>query len=283
MLLASFEIMDYITFAAMIVGFITMVWGIQNVNKNANGRLAMIAGAVLVFGGVIAFFYTFFFTDAKTKRVNQNAHIFLEAKAEKAATYIADRFPDGGAVGFIIDESTYNDSESDNNVVMKEIQRLLSERGFTCDEVIIVGESKEVVDKKTGESSVVNEDPTDGPIMEKKLKPFVDKFDMVINFVGLPESLSEVKLNYLTRKNNATGKNNMMLMCDTGLAFVPQEMLKKSRVCAIIDYVSYAGNEFDIQEKKVKKDEAFDMMYYFVNADTLESYISDNPDYFIAK
>lgn len=285
MVLASMEIIDYITWGAMLAGFIALIWGIQNINKNANGRIVMIAGAVVVFVGVAGRLYSSFFTDAKKDRVENNEIVFLQAKAEKAASYIAERFPEGGSVGFLIDETSYNDSGSDNRCVLDELQKRLSERGFSCEDVIIVGESKQVVDKKTGEESTEIEDPTNASIMEKKLKPLVDKVEIVINFVGLPESLNDAKLSFLTRKNTATGRNNMMLLCDTGLPFVPQDMLKKGRVCAIIDYDSGFGSDFNIQEKNAPKElsVAFDLRYYFVNADSLDSFASENPNYFIAK
>ena len=150
----------------------------------------------------------------------------------------------------------------------------------------IVGEAKEVVDKKTGETNTVIEDPTDATIMKKTLDQVYDKVDIVVNFVGLPSSVADLKkITFLTRKNTATGKNNMLLMCDIGLPYVEQDMLKHSRVCAIIDCVSSAGENFDMQKDSAPKDlsDAFDLMYFFVNADTLGEYTSENPNYFITK
>ena len=285
MLFAFFEITSLIAYALMIVGFVVMILGIKDLNKKSNARVIMIVGAALVFGGV-GFSVFAMKSNKGVKRVERNAHAFLDAKAEKAASYTAERFPEGGTVAFLIDDESNNNSESDNRYVLESIRKRLSERGFTCDEVLVVGESKDVVDKKTGETNTVIEDPTDATIMKKKLDSLYDKVDMVFNFVGLPQSVADVKkITFLTRKNTATGKNNMMLLCDTGLPYVEQDMLKKSRVCAIIDYISYSGNEFDMQKNSVPKDlsDAFDLMYFFVNADTLENYTDENPGYFVTK
>ena len=165
---------------------------------------------------------------------------------------------------------------------MEEIQKRLEEKGATWTEVLTVGEMG--TDKKTGEERM--EDPTDAAIMKKKLDQVYDKVDIVVNFVGLPSSVSDLKkITFLTKKNTSTGKNNMLLMCDIGLPYVEQDMLKKSRVCAIIDYISDAGSTFDMQKNSAPKDlsEAFDLFYFFINGDTLSEYIGENPNYFITK
>ena len=285
MILANIELPVLIVYIVMALGFIVMVWGIKNINTKSSGRLVMILGAVVVFG---AFAASFFVSGAKSedKRLDRNARAFLCAKAEKAASYIADRFPDDGSAAFLIDEASYNDSSCDNHFVLEEVQKRLSEKGVSCGDVLIVGETKEVVDKKTGETNTVVEDPTDATIMKKTLDQVYDKVHIVVNFVGLPSSVADLKkITFLTRKNNATGKNNMILMCDNGLPYVEQDMLKSSRVSAIVDYVSSAGESFDMQKDNAPKDlsDAFDLMYFFVNADTLSDYISDNPNYFITK
>ena len=285
MILANIELPVLIVYIVMAVGFIVMVWGIKNLNTKSIARLIMILGALVVFG---AFAASFFVSGAKSedKRLDRNARTFLIAKVEKAATYIAERFPEDGSAAFLIDETSYNDSDSDNRFVIDELQKRLSEKGISCGDVLIVGEAKEVVDKKTGETNTVIEDPTDAAIMKKKLDQVYDKVDIVVNFVGLPGSVADLKkITFLTRKNTATGKNNMLLMCDTGLPYVEQDMLKTSRVCAIVDYVSAAGESFDMQKDSAPKDllDAFDLMYFFVNADTLGDYISENPNYFITK
>ncbi len=285
MILANIELPVLIVYIVMAVGFIVMVWGIKNLNTKSIARLVMILGAVVVFG---AFAASFFVSGEKSedKRLDRNAHTFLMAKAEKAAAYIADRFPEDGSAAFLIDEESYNNSGSDVHFVLDEIQKRLSEKGVSCGDVLIVGEAKEVVDKKTGETNTVIEDPTEATVMKKKLDQVYDKVDIVVNFVGLPSSVADLKkITFLTRKNTATKKNNMILMCDNGLPYVEQDMLKTSRVCAIVDCVSSAGEEFDMQKDSAPKDlsDAFDLMYFFVNADTLGDYISENPNYFITK
>ena len=281
MILANIELPILAVYIVMAVGFIVMIWGAKNLNKKSNARIIMIVGAVMVLGGVGGRFCVSA-EKSEDARLERNAHIFLNAKAEKAATYIADRFSDGGTVAFLIDDESYNDSASDNRFVLDDLQSRLSDKGVTCDEILIVGELG--VDKKTGEER--REDPTDATIMKKKLDQVYDKVDIVVNFVGLPDSTADLKkITFLTKKNAATGKNNMLLMCDTGLPYVEQDMLKKSRVCAIIDYISSAGSEFDMQKNRAPKDlsDAFDLFYFFINADTLEEYIADNPNYFISK
>ena len=285
MILANIELPVLIVYIVMAVGFIVMVWGIKNLNTKSIARLVMILGAVVVFG---AFAASFFVSGEKSedKRLDRNAHTFLMAKAEKAAAYIADRFPEDGSAAFLIDEESYNNSSSDAHFVLDEIQKRLSEKGVSCGDVLIVGETKEVVDKKTGETNTVIEDPTEATIMKKKLDQVYDKVDIVVNFVGLPSSVADLKkITFLTRKNTATKKNNMILMCDNGLPYVEQDMLKTGRVCAIVDCVSSAGEEFDMQKDSAPKDlsESFDLMYFFVNADTLGEYTSENPNYFITK
>ena len=285
MILANIELPVLIVYIVMAVGFIVMVWGIKNLNTKSIGRLVMILGAVVVFG---AFAASFFVSGAKSedKRLDRNARTFLIAKAEKAATYIADRFPEEGSAAFLIDEESYNNSDCDTHFVLDEVQKRLADKGISCGDVLVVGESKEVVDKKTGETNTVIEDPTDATIMKKTLDQVYDKVDIVVNFVGLPSSVADLKkITFLTRKNTSTGKNNMILMCDNGLPYVEQDMLKASRVSAIVDYVSSSGESFDMQKDSAPKDlsDAFDLMYFFVNADTLGDYISENPNYFITK
>lgn len=281
MIFANVELPILAVYLVMAVGFIVMVWGVKNLQKKSNARIIMILGVLMVLGGVGGRFCVSA-EKSEDARLEKNARLFLAAKAEKAASYIADRFPEDGTAAFMIDETSYNDSSSDSRYVLDELQKRLGEKGVACDETLIVGEMG--IDKKTGEERA--EEPTDAAIMKKKLDPLFDKVDIVVNFVGLPDSTADLKkITFLTKKNTATGKNNMLLMCDTGLPYVEQDMLKKSRVCAIIDYISYAGNEFDMQKNTAPKDlsDAFDLFYYFINADTLESYISDNPNYFISK
>ena len=282
MILANVELPVLAVYIVMAVGFIVMVWGIKNQNTKSNARIIMFLGAAMVVGGVVG---RFLVSPEKSEdaRVEKNARIFHMAKAEKAASYIADRFREnGGTVAFLIDEASNNDSESDTRFMMEELQKRLEEKGVSWSEVLTVGEMG--VDKKTGEERL--EDPTDAAIMKKKLDQVYDKVDIVVNFVGLPNSVSELKkITFLTKKNTSTGKNNMLLMNDVGLPYVEQDMLKKSRVCAIIDYIRDDGTTFDMQKNSAPKDlsEAFDLHYFFINADTLSDYIEANPNYFITK
>ena len=281
MIFANIELPILAVYIVMAVGFIVMVWGAKNLNKKSNARIIMIVGVVMVLGGVGGRFCVSA-EKSEDARLDKNAHIFLTAKADMAANYIADRFSDGGTVAFLIDDESYNDSTSDTRFVLDELQKRLGDKGVTLDEVLIVGEMG--VDKKTGEER--REDPTDATIMKKKLDQVYDKVDIVVNFVGLPGSAADLKkITFLTKKNTAPGKNTMLLMTDTGLPYVEQDMLKKSRVCAIIDYISSAGSEFDMQKNSAPKDlyDAFGLFYYFINADTLDSYIAENPNYFVAK
>jgi hypothetical protein len=281
MILANIELPVLIVYVLMVVGFIVMVWGIKNLSAKPNARFVMIAGVVVVLGSVIG---RALISPKKSEdvRLARNARTMLTAKAERAADYIANRFQENGAtVAFLIDENSNNDPESDNHFVMEELQKRLEEKGAIWTEILTVGEMG--TDKKTGEE--VREDPTDAAIMKKKLDQVYDKVDMVVNFVGLPNSVSELKkITFLTRKNTATGKNNMLLMCDVGLPYVEQDMLKKSRVCAIIDYIS-GDTVLDLQKDTVPKnlDETFDMFYYLINGDTVDSFIGDNPNYFVTK
>ena len=140
MILADIEPTVLAVYIVMAVGFIVMVWGIKNQNTKSNARIIMILGAVIVFGSVAG---SFFVSGAKSEdtRLAKNARVFLNAKAEKAASYIADRFPEEGSAAFLIDEETYGNSESENYIVLQEIQNRLSEKGISCGDVLIVGET----------------------------------------------------------------------------------------------------------------------------------------------
>ena len=217
----------------------------------------------------------------------RNQRTFQQARAEKAASYIADRFP-GGTAAFLIDESSMQipASEGMNSFVLEELQQRLSEKGVSLGDVLVVGQSKEVVDKN-GQVNTVVEDPTNPKIMKTSLDTVYDKVDIVVNFVGLPGSLSDIRsITYLTRKNTSTGKNNMMLLTDMGLPYVEQDWIKTGRVCAILDIVGETPyDDFDMHKDTAPKDlsEAFDYQYIFLNQDTLSQFIEENPKYFISK
>ena len=282
MILANVELPVLAVYIVMAIGFIVMVWGIKNLNTKPIARIIMIVGVAMVIGGVVG---RLFVSPEKSEdaRLAKNVRIFQMAKAEKAASYIAERFQEnGGTVAFLIDEVSYEDSSSDNHIVLEELQKRLEEKGVSWTEVLTVGEVG--TDKKTGEDR--REDPTDAAIMKKKLDQVYDKVDIVVNFAGLPSSVSELKkITFLTKKNTATGKNNMLLMSDTGLPYVEQDMLKKNRVCAIIDYIRDGNAPFDMQKNTAPKDlsDAFDILYFLITADTLSDYVQENPNYFVTK
>jgi hypothetical protein len=280
MILASIELSVLIVYVLMVVGFIVMVWGIKNMNKQSIARIVMIVGVVMVLGGVVGR-AVISPNESEDARLSRNSKIILSAKAEKAAEYIVNRFQENGAtVAFLIDEISYNNTSSDNYFVLDSLKQRLGEKGATCLDVLIVGEK--AIDKKTGEEKT--EDPLDATIMKKKLDQVYDQADIVVNFVGLPDSATELKkITFLTKKNAATGKNNMLLMCDLGLPYVEQDMLTKSRVCAIIDYIR-TGTLPDLKKESVPKNlsETFDMFYYLIDESTLSDFLGDNPRYFVS-
>jgi hypothetical protein len=281
MILASMEIPVLITYVLMVVGFFVMVWGIKNLNKNSIARIVMIVGVVMVLGGVVG--RTLISPNkSEDERLTQNARTILAAKAEKAAEYIVDRFQENGAtVAFLIDEVSYSSSTSDNYILLDLLKHSLEEKGAVCGDVLVVGEKG--IDKKTGEEKT--EDPVDATIMKRKLDPYFDQVDIVVNFVGLPESVSESKkITFLSKKNTATGRNNMLLLSDIGLPYVEQDMLKKNRVCAIIDY--FRGETLpDLKKTTLPKDlsETFDMFFFFLNENTFSEFLEANPKYFVSK
>ena len=285
MILADMELPVLIVYAMMAVGFIVMVWGIKNMNKKSIARIIMIVGVLIFFG---AFAASFMVSGAKSEdsRVQKNANTFISAEAEKIASYVANRFPENGTVAFLIDETAYNDMNSDSRRLFDNLRKRLEGKGVSCGEVLLVGGTKEVIDKKTGEETTVDESPTDPAVMKKALDQVNDQVDVVVNFVGLPNSLADLKkLTFLTRKNTATGKNNMILIGDFGLPYVEPAMLKSGRVCAVIDSVSDEGENFNIRKDTAPKDlsKAFDYMFYFINEHTYAEFIERNPSYFITK
>ena len=239
----------------------------------------------MVIGSVAASFFVSG-TKSEDARLQRNVKQFQTAKAEKVASYIADRFP-GGTAAFLIDESSMQVPVSQymNSFVLEEIQKRLAEKGVSVGETLIVGQSKQVVDKNGVESTVI-EEPTNAKIMKTSLDTVYDKVDMVVNFVGLPDSVSDLRtLTFLTRKNTATGKNNMMLLSDLGLPYVDQDMIKSGRVCAILDHLSEEGAEFDMQKDNAPKDldEAFSYQYFFLDQNSLATFNEENEKYFVTK
>jgi len=267
----------------MAIGFIGLIWGAKNQNTKPNARLVMFASVAVVIGAVAA---RFMVSGAKSEdaRLMKNVKQFQTAKAEKAASYIADRFP-GGAAAFLIDESALAvpATEYQNSFVLEELQKRLSEKGVSVGDTLVVGKSKEVVDK-SGQTNIVVDEPTNAKIMKTTLDTVYDKVDIVVNFVGLPDSLSDLRtITFLTRKNTATGKNNMLLLSDVGLPYVEQDMIKSGRVSAILEYGSEEGAAFDMQKDNAPKDldEAFYYQYLLLNQDTLSQFVEENEKYFI--
>ena len=283
MILASIELPVLIVYIVMAIGFIGLIWGAKNQNTKPNARLVMFASAAVVIGAVAASFMVSG-TKSEDARLVRNVKQFQTAKAERAASYIADRFP-GGSVAFLIDESSLAVPAAEylNSFVLEELQKRLSEKGVSIGDTLVVGKSKEVVDKN-GQTNTVVDDPTNAKIMNTTLDTVYDKVDIVVNFVGLPDSISDLRtITFLTRKNTATGKNNMLLLTDIGLPYVEQDMIKNGRVCAILEFLSEEGAAFDMQKDSAPKDldEAFDYQYFFLNQDTLSQFIAENEKYFI--
>ena len=279
MILANIELPLLIVYILMGIGFIIMIWGLKNQNTKPSARLFIFLGVALVIGGVVG---RMCISPSKTDnaRFSRNTRIFQDAKVEKAAEYITERFKENGAtVAFLIDDESNSDPESENFVMLESLQKRLNEKGAVWTEVLVVGEKS--VDKKGVEK---RDDPMDAAIMNKKLNQVYDKVDIVVNFAGLPRSISELKkITFLTKKNTATGKNNMLLM--TGLPFVEQDMLKSGRVCAIIDSSSEEGSSFNIRKDSVSRNlsEVFDTFFTLITPQTLSDFISDNPNYFVSK
>ncbi|MBR4254742.1 MAG: hypothetical protein IKQ16_06600 [Lentisphaeria bacterium] len=282
MLFANIEFPVLAVYVLMVIGFIVMVWGIKNQNTKPNARIFIALGAIMVIGGTVGRLLISP-KNAENARLERNATLFQNAKAEKAAQYIASRFQEeGSAVAFLIDEESYSNSSSDNHIMLEYFQRILPEKGISWSDILVVGEM--TTDKKTGEEK--RNDPLDAAIMKKKLDQVYDKVDVVINFVGLPRSISDLKkITFLTKKNNNTGKNNMFLMTDTGLAFVEQDMLKSGRVCGIIRNSSEESMAFNIRKDEVPKDlsKAFDTFFLLISPDTVSDFIDKNPNYFVSQ
>ena len=285
MILASIELPVLIVYILMAIGFIGLIWGVKNMSTKPNARIIMYGSVVLIIGAVAA---SFMMSGEKTEdaRLVRNVKQFQTAKAERVASYIADRFS-GGDVAFLIDESSLNVPLEDysNSFVLEELKNRLSEKGVSVGDTLIVGESKQVVDK-SGEEKTVVEEPTNAKIMKSKLDSVYDKVDIVVNFVGLPDSLSDLRtITFLTRKNTATGKNNMLLLSDRGLPYVDQDMIRNGRVCAVLDYLSEEGAAFDMQKDTAPKDldEAFDYNYFLLDQNSLSSFIDKNEYYFVTQ
>ena len=89
MIFANIELPILAVYLVMAVGFIVMVWGVKNLQKKSNARIIMIVGVLMVLGGVGGRFCVSA-EKSEDARLEKNARLFLAAKAEKAASYIAD-------------------------------------------------------------------------------------------------------------------------------------------------------------------------------------------------
>ena len=215
------------------------------------------------------------------QKLEKNAKVFRSAKAEKAVSYIAERFPHGD-VAFLIDEAFYNNPDSEDRILLDEMQKRLGEKGISCDTVLTIKTNEDETGAGKGSQ---DSERLFAKNLNNVLSEVRDKVDIVVNFVGLPKSVSGINDVRLLRGTSPDGRNNMLLMNDAGLAFVPSQMIRNGRVSAIINYVcsNGPGCQFDITEDAAPKDsaDAFDCLYYFVNADTLDAFIADgNEDFF---
>jgi len=282
----AMDLIKILTYVIMFAGLVAVIWGIKNLNKTANGRLVTIIGAVVLFGGVAFNIVYSWPTKEKTLGRNEKKEAaFRIAKAEKAAQYIADRFPEGRVV-FLIDEASSQNQESEACFVLEEMKKRLSEKGLTYDEEIKIKVAEEDGDAAKKNKSSADPEEAFGKMLNNVLDKIKDKdkIDIVVNFVGMPKSTGGFKEIKFLQGSSSTGKKNMLLMNDVGLDFVKQSMIESGRVSAIIDYTTSEGQNFDFEKDKVPKDvdKAFSIKYFFVNADSLAEFNSlENDTYFV--
>ena len=281
-------IIQIITYVIMFAGLLAVIWGIRNLNKTANGRVVMIIGAVVLFGGVIFnIIYTWPTKDKTLDRNEKKEAAFRMAKAEIAARYIAERFPDG-RVAFLIDETSAANPESESSIVLAELKRLLGEKGLTCEEEIKIKVAEEDGDSAKKPKSSADPEEAFGKTLNSVLDKIKDKdkLDIVVNFIGMPKSQKGFDSVKFIQAASSTGKKNMLLMNDVGLDFVKQSMIENGRVSAIIEYTTEEGKNFNFEKDNVPKDpeKAFNLKYFFIKSDTLPDFNSmENDTYFINK
>lgn len=205
------------------------------------------------------------------QKMEANVKVFRAAKAEKAASCIAERFPEG-KVAFLIEEVFYNDPESEYRIVLDEIRKRLSEKGISCDDVLTIRTGGD----ETAAKKAADPEEAFAKDLNTALADVQNSVDIVVNFAGLPKSDKGFQAVRFLRGSSASGRNNMLLMTDTGLDFIPREMIRSRRVCAILDYVTPHGPgcEFDITKDTAPKDlaEAFDYLYFFLDDDSFEGF-----------
>lgn len=280
------DIINILTYVIMFGGLVAVIWGIRNLNKTANGRLVMIIGAVILFGGVAFHIVYTWPTKDKTLDRNEKKEVaFRMAKAEKAARYIADRFP-GGRVAFLIDETSAANPESEPRFVLDELKRLLGEKGLTCEEEIKIKVAEEDGDSARKSRSSADPEEAFGKTLNSTLDKIKDKdkLDIVVNFIGMPKSIKGFEAVKFLQGTSSAGKKNMLLMNDVGLDYVKQSMIESGRFSAIIEYTTNEGQNFDFANDKVPKDpeKAFGLKYFFINSETLSDFNSmENDTYFV--
>ena len=283
MLFARVEILDILAYVLMFAGLVAVIWGVKNLNKTSNGRIVMIAGAVVLFGGAI---YACIrgMADNTVENVTKVKTVFLTAKAAKAADFIRER--ENPAIAFLISEEAYNNAESDDRIVFEELKKRLEEAGISCDKVITLKMSEDEGETSSKKNA---KDPAEAykDKLNTALKEVKDNVNILVNFIGLPESSGAVAgVNFIKETRASAGKNDMLLMCDVGLPYVKQSMIENNHICAIIEYTSAEGSNFNVMSDKAPKDlnVAFDYNYFFVKGDTLADFNSkENDAYFVTK
>ena len=285
MLFARIEILDILTYVLMFAGLVAVIWGIKNLNKTSNGRIVMIAGAVVLFGSAI-YACIRSMSDNTVENVTKVKTVFLTAKAAKAADFIRERYPENPTVAFLISEEAYNNADSDDRIVFDELKKRLEEAGISCDKVITLKTSE---DEGENASKKNAKDPADAfkDKLNTALKEVKDNVNILVNFIGLPESAGAVSsINFIKETRASAGKNDMLLMSALGFPYVKQSMIENNHICAIIEYTSEEGSNFNVMKDKAPKDlnVAFDYNYFFVKGDTLADFNSkENDTYFVSK
>ena len=215
-------------------------------------------------------------------RIAQNTKTFRLAKVKKAVQYIAEKFPEG-EVAFLIYENSFNDIDSEDRFVLDETQKRLTEKGILCGKVITIEHQKD--EDEAGGKSWRDPEETFARELNMALADVQDRVNIVVNFVGLPNSVKGFNsIRFISRKPSSAGKNNMLLMNDAGLAFVTASSIEAGRVSAIIDYTSLEGANFSILNDLAPKDldKAFSLAYFIVRSETLDRFNKmENNTYFI--
>lgn len=275
MILFAMEMGAMIAYAIMGIGVVGMIWAAAASKKNESMKLFIYIFLAVVIGALLV--KTFFINenDSQDARLYDNARIMQMARVNKVADYIVQKWPNG-KVSFLVNEIQMQEqSEGDylDKFAVTELKRILTEKGMECtDDLIMVG--KLVKDD-------VYENPTDTAVLTKALKSQIDKVNVVVNFVGLPEAKGEAdKLPYLIKKNT-NNMNNMIVMSDVGLPYVNQKLFETARVVYVVSDTS-EDLAFDFRMQKLPSDsqEVFDMFYAFLDTTGYATYRSKNSGLF---